>query len=118
MGQMARRDGGLPLFQVLGPNDEGMFVVVSSAGNATASDTDKAGGFYSFGLIVLGATIFFLVCGLAATWYAAGFLAAVGGASLYFLALSPVVLYLLRSFRCCTARRQGLERAAARPAGI
>src|ERR1019366_7922358 len=44
-----------------------------------------------------GYTILFLVCGLAATWYAAGFLAAVGGALLYFLALSPLVLYLLRS---------------------
>ena len=66
-------------------------------GNATASDADKARGFYSSGLKVLGATVFFLVCGLAATWYAAGFLAAGGGALLYFLALSPTVLYLLRS---------------------
>lgn len=39
----------------------------------------------------------FLVCGLATTWYAAGFLATVGAALLYFFALSPIVLYLLRS---------------------
>jgi hypothetical protein len=66
-------------------------------GNATASDADRARGFYSSGLKVLGASVLFLVCGFAATWYAAGFLTTVGSALLYFFALSPIVLYLLRS---------------------
>ncbi|HEV2247398.1 MAG TPA: hypothetical protein VGW37_12155 [Terriglobia bacterium] len=66
-------------------------------GNAAASDADKPRAFYSSGLKVLGASICFLACGLAVTWYAAGFLAMIGGGLLYFLALSPIVLYLLRS---------------------